>query len=751
MRFALCTLNFLLYLKRLETSGFKSFANKSSLEFNKGVSAVVGPNGSGKSNIADAMRWVMGEQGMKNLRSKKSEDLIFNGSNKKSASNKAHVTLVFDNSDRVFPMEFEEISITRKIFRNGESQYFINDTQVRLKDILELIAKAKLGLRGYTIINQGMGDFILGATPLQRREIFEDALGLKEFQLKKTEAKNKLALTKNNLAQTQILIAEIGPHLKFLKKQVEKIQQKEVLESALKENEKKYFGSRLSYLTKQKDSIKKEKEDVSMALEKEKGLIDALREDVGNTENMLESFFDKESVFEKELEEIMNKKSAIERELGKIEGVLAYQKEAPKIVYAPVNLPYLNNIFRGIRQKVKGVLDASSLEDVKTQIGAILSDFESVLSEIESGKIKKQPEEEIEQSQSQDTPDKNLLAEKEKLTSALSDFDNQVKLIRDKIKDLNNSHRTEKDKIYNSKKELYEKESHQERLKQQINNFDFQLNKIAAETELVKQEAKIIEDSGNNSFDVMLQMQSHELDALKNEIDKLRVRLEMMENIDPEIQKEYEDSQKRYEFLTVQSEDLNRALISLDDVIVDLENKIETLFNEAFIKIDTEFNRYFNILFEGGKAGLVKIGENRRGKREELEESQEFGSEDGSGIIEETGGIDIKVDMARKKVKDIHLLSGGERALTSIALIFALVSCSPPPFLMLDEIDAPLDESNALRFGGILEELRAKTQFVIITHNRETMKQADILYGITMGDDGVSKVFSVKLEEAKSI
>jgi chromosome segregation protein len=149
------------------------------------------------------------------------------------------------------------------------------------------------------------------------------------------------------------------------------------------------------------------------------------------------------------------------------------------------------------------------------------------------------------------------------------------------------------------------------------------------------------------------------------------------------------------------------------------------------------------MLFEGGKASLVKIIGQKKAKMDELEEDYDL-EQDGA---EEIGGIDIKVDMPRKKVKDIHLLSGGERALTSIALIFALVSCSPPPFLMLDEIDAPLDESNALRFGRILEELRAKTQFVVITHNRETMKQANILYGITMGDDGVSKVFSVKLDE----
>ena len=728
-----------MYLKRLEISGFKSFANKSVLEFKKGVSGVVGPNGSGKSNIADAVRWVMGEQGMKALRSKKGEDLIFNGSSQKSAAGKAHVSLYFDNSDRVFPMEFEEISVTRKIFRDGETQYFINDSPARLRDILELIAKAKLGLRGYTIINQGMGDFVLNASPKERREIFEDALGLKEFQIKKVEAKNKLELTKVNLVQTNNLIAEIGPHLKFLKRQVEKIQQKEILEKSLEENEKIYFGAKLAHLEREKNELLKSKEDIERILSEEGGFMAGLKESIEKNESQMESFFDQEFSMEKELEEIVSKKSSIERELGKIEGVLAYKQEVPKVVYEPINLPYLNSTLKGIYHKYKEVLDIDTVEGMRAKLQSILADFDLILGEIESGKIKK-THQIVEEKQEQKSEAEPLLAEKEKLVNILSDFDNQVKLVRDKMKDLNNAHRTEKDRLYNSKKELYERESHHEKLKQQVQSFDFRMNRILADLELVRQEAEAAEGSGEALIESNSTLQSHELEALKNEIEKVRIRLEVMENIDPEIQKEYDETEKRYEFLTREVDDLNRAIISLGDVIISLENKIDSLFSEAFIKIDAEFNRYFSMLFDGGKANLTKSIPVRKSKEDETDEEDEE--------VAEEGGIDIRVDMPRKKVKDIHLLSGGERALTSIALIFALVSCSPPPFLILDEIDAPLDESNALRFGRILEELRSKTQFIVITHNRETMKQADVLFGVTMSEDGVSKLFSVNLDGA---
>ena len=155
-----------MFLKRLELSGFKSFPAKTVLEFPFGVIAIVGPNGSGKSNIADALRWVLGEQSMLKLRSKKGEDLIFNGTASKARLGKGEVVLVFDNKDKILPFEFDEVFISRKVYRDGINQYFINNSEVRLKDVAEMIAKAKLGLKGYTIVNQGMGDLILNSTPL---------------------------------------------------------------------------------------------------------------------------------------------------------------------------------------------------------------------------------------------------------------------------------------------------------------------------------------------------------------------------------------------------------------------------------------------------------------------------------------------------------------------------------------------------------------------------------------------------------
>lgn len=243
-----------MYLKKIEISGFKSFANKTALDFlpahnrgdseaggpdkdgalashalrsnaGVGITAIVGPNGSGKSNVADAIRWAIGEQSLKNLRGKKSEDVIFSGTDKKARLGTASVTLFFDNSDKRIPIEFEEVSITRKIYRSGESEYLINGTRVRLLDIADLLAKVGIGKESYCVITQGMSDAVLNATPVERRSIFEDAAGVKQYQIEKERALRKLESTRENLERVDSLTAEIEPHLKNLRRQAEKASQ----------------------------------------------------------------------------------------------------------------------------------------------------------------------------------------------------------------------------------------------------------------------------------------------------------------------------------------------------------------------------------------------------------------------------------------------------------------------------------------------------------------------------------------------
>ena len=273
-------------LKSLEISGFKSFAKKGELSFTSPIVAVVGPNGSGKSNVAESFRFVLGEQSIKSLRGKRTEDLIWNGSEMLPRQNRASVKLVFDNSPkngkRLLNMDFDEVSIERVIHRDSLSEYLINGTQVRLKDVIELLAGAHIGASGHHIISQGEADRILNANPKERREMIMDALGLKIYQYKREESEHKLEKTRENMKQVESLRREIAPHLKFLKKQVAVVEKTIEMREALRALYKTYLSHESAYLSREEkmvaDEIKKPSERLKILeteLEKAKKTIEA--------------------------------------------------------------------------------------------------------------------------------------------------------------------------------------------------------------------------------------------------------------------------------------------------------------------------------------------------------------------------------------------------------------------------------------------------------------------------------------------
>jgi chromosome segregation protein len=226
-----------MYLKKLEMQGFKSFADKTVLEFMPGITTVIGPNGSGKSNISDAIRWVLGEQSMKSLRGAKSEDVIFSGTQARKSLGFAEVSLIFDNQDNKLPVEFTEVTVTRKLYRSGESQYFINKTPCRLKDIIELFMDTGIGKDGYSIIGQGRIDEILSNKSEDRRNIFEEAAGIVKYKARKLEAEKKLERTKLNLLRINDILAEIEQNLEPLKLQAGKAKEFLDLREELKQIE----------------------------------------------------------------------------------------------------------------------------------------------------------------------------------------------------------------------------------------------------------------------------------------------------------------------------------------------------------------------------------------------------------------------------------------------------------------------------------------------------------------------------------
>src|ERR1035437_3279089 len=239
-------------LKRLEIVGFKSFAKRTVLDFVNTTTAIVGPNGSGKSNVAEAFRFALGEQSMKSMRGKRAEDLIWGGSHMAARANRAAVVIVFDNSRRQFKIDFDEVAIERAVFRDGTSEYSINGSKVRLRDINELLAGANIGETGHHIISQGEADRILLANNRERRAMLEDALGLKIYEFKKQEATRKLEKTDDNIAQVNSLRRELAPHLRFLESQVKKLERADELRTQLVSLAQAYFAIEDAYIAEEK-------------------------------------------------------------------------------------------------------------------------------------------------------------------------------------------------------------------------------------------------------------------------------------------------------------------------------------------------------------------------------------------------------------------------------------------------------------------------------------------------------------------
>ena len=755
------------YLKKLEMNGFKSFANKTALDFlpecniadggKCGITAIVGPNGSGKSNVADAIRWAIGEQSLKNLRGKKSEDVIFAGTDKKARLGTASVTLYFDNSDKRIPIEFAEVSITRKIFRSGESEYLINGSRVRLLDIVDLLAKSGIGKDSYCVITQGMSDSVLLATPTERRSIFEDAAGVKQYQIEKERALRKLESTRENLERVDALTTEIEPHLKNLRRQAEKASQGKDIAQKLRDKQVLLYSYLWDNFQGERSALAKERDTLQEQVFQLEVDTNTLQREVNEASATMEDQSQEEEA-NRILNSLRNELNAENRDQSILEGKIAIelekQKEEEVIRVIPVDLNYVKGALDDIRadqstliERLQSVEKLEELEDIREFALTIKQklhdlDAKAAAGSVEEKKIISLP---LEEKKASDARLAELTREKKALETKLEKLEKSVTEKEALLQSLREASRTSRETFFTKEKEWREKEVRLGHLKDRLNEVKVRLARVEVREEdltaLVREELSMKPD------DLRYDGTSVEREKLEREISRLKVEVEHIGTIDPLIVEEYQETEKRFEFLTRESADLKQASESLRTVIKEMDQKIDHVFQDAFKEIRKKFESYFKIIFGGGKADIemVKIKKRRMTVGEELE-SEDEETEDPEPETEEIG-IEISACPPGKKITNLSMLSGGERSLTSLALLFAIISHNPPPFAVLDEVEAALDEANSRRFGKMLQELSDHTQFIAITHNRETMSQASLLYGVTMGDDGISQLLSIRLDQ----
>ncbi|HEX8947055.1 MAG TPA: AAA family ATPase [Candidatus Paceibacterota bacterium] len=729
-------------LKRLEIAGFKSFARKTVLDFSSDVTAIVGPNGSGKSNVAEAFRFALGEQSMKSMRGKKSEDLIFSGTHSAARANRAAVTIVFDNTRRTFKIDFDEVAIERAVFRDGTSEYAINGSKVRLRDIHELLANANIGESAHHIISQGEADRILLASPRERREMLEDALGLKAYEFKKQEAERKLEKTQENIMQVEALRRELAPHVRFLSKQVEKLERAEELRRELIAASQAYFAVEDAYLAQEEERAAAAKAAAAerlAAVSAELSAIEARAVRDEENEKRVQAVREAEQA----LERASSERTALARDIGRIEGALAAAEARKAAVseetHVRVAREDLTALHEEVERQVRGVGEESAalraaLVAVHKVVQAFFERFalpvDSAQKAVKDDQVQKLTQERA-----------ALSAKEEALAARVEKSRHALARLREEIAAHEETGREEQRRVLS----LAESKAREEAavVRETARLAELAARRSAGERD--KAELLALAGSAAVSYEPISDVPAEEASAQETRryaIERLKIRLEETGGTGEDIRKEHEEAVAREAFLARELADLAQSAKGLRELIGSLNEELAKSFIDGLERVNASFGEFFSLMFGGGGARLAL---------EDVAEPSDDQEGEDAPKEQSRPGIEIVAHLPKKRVQTLTQLSGGERALTSIALIFAMSQVNPPPFLILDETDAALDEANSRRYGDMITTLAKRSQLIVVTHNRETMSRAGILYGVTMGGEGISKLLSVKFEEAAAV
>lgn len=925
-----------MFLKSLDIHGFKSFADKTHIDFAEGITALVGPNGCGKSNVVDAIKWVLAERNSKNLRAEKMEDVIFNGTERRPALNTAEVTLTIANDKGLLPLDEEEIAITRRLYRSGDAEYFINKRPAGPTEIRKLFLDTGVGKAAYSVMEQGKIDQILSSKPEDRRYLFEEAAGISRSKTECAEAERELEKTRQNMVQIEIAMNEIKRQYDTLKVQSEKTIKYRKYKEEIYETERDLALLRLKNFVQEKAH---HEEDLKRILEKR----DKIRQEIEEINNTISENMDKV----KEMQDnLYNKQASLlaigQEKNGKME-LIKQQNQQAMIIKEKINS--LEGRKNSIQERIDNIQEeideqnanlhtkTKQLNDIKSNIQSFEDnittsssqitendkqvdsfnnqiqkleekrlDLQSTLAQITEDIVKtldeklkdagfsenalKKAKDELETKinklkifvegrknifgdmisqnlASQDYKDAVCQAEKafedtfnqlNEIQLAISEYQNaspafiteflspqgimtkkrdideqinqniqSVESINSQISLLHGENKTLLSKIEEYKETLNKLKLNEIQMKEQISASQSQINMLnrqissekasLEETEnelfIETKRADEISDQINTYQDELAEIEyrgkklAEEMNALDSEIakanknvsgksDSLNKKREEqnrcqeqyerltisinssdndIRNVKQNFQEQYSrdlmefeermykitvpaadlreklsqtkkdfqslgtvnlmapeefgEVKERYERQRTNFEDTQKSLENLIRVSEEIKSKSAEMFLETYNQIKKNFHNMFRRLFNGGRAEL-KLA-------------------DPTNIL--TSGIDIYAQPPGKKLENIALLSGGEKTMTAVALLFATYQVRPSPFCLLDEIDAALDDKNVSSFVTALESFASVSQYIVITHNKKTVMGASTMLGITMEESGVSKMIALRLDE----
>jgi chromosome segregation protein len=927
------------FLKSLDILGFKSFADRTRIEFSDGITALVGPNGCGKSNVVDAIKWALGEQASRAMRAEKMEDVIFNGTETRKAIGVAEVTLTLANEEGYLSLDRPEVEIKRRLYRSGESEYLINGADVRLKEIRELFWDTGIGKGAYSVMEQGRIDQVLSSRPEERRYLFEEAAGITKIKVKNAEAKRNLDRVEENIRQEDGILKEIKHNYDTLKAQAEKTHRYRELRGVVfnaeldiqlirlkqQRNNRDNGAAGIVRKTEERDRIKVELDGITKSIADSMDVVNSLEADLAEAQKklyglgveknerekgarrlveqreeskrQLDANENKARLLERRIEEMredvdeqhdvvadMHKKlegvdenirsfednikiaatqiNANEQTIRKNQGDIArfeieraaQERDLEKITddivaaldaglkeagYSSSERKALEAAFEGALSRLSALLSGRKtlagdyIRLGKPLLADELAKFSAALDEAirETREIKAlfekyrasapsfideflAPQGIITQKR---TIDAKIRAAKEGSGSAnegihrlraaneeiglkvgeyrqtLGDLrvnraqmeasakaaENHAKIIGRQLAEQEAALKSLRDEIFLNRKRFDEVNEEIGEAESELANIEVRGRKLASDMEKLDKDIKwrSAEVSGKQEE---IHRKQEALSAANHEIGRLDLAREQAVNEIANIQEAFKDNhsrdlmefeeriyqiratavelredlqaaktavrelgpinymapeefnevKERYELHTAQMEDMKRSLENLEKITAEMRAESSQRFIKTYNMIKRNFHNMFRRLFGGGRAELRLSDPNH--------------------VLE--SGIEILAQPPGKKLENISLLSGGEKSMTAVALLFATYMVKPSPFCLLDEIDAALDEANVSRFVQILREFCGKSQFVVITHNRKTMAGAGTLLGVSMEESGVSKMISTRItgSEAKA-
>jgi chromosome segregation ATPase len=768
-----------MYLRSISMKGFKSFPERTTLEFSPGVSVIVGPNGSGKSNITDAVLWALGEQSPGAIRGASMQDVISAGGKGIGQRRAAEVEVTIDNSDGRAASEFSEIAVERRLDRSGDSGYRLNGARCRLADVTDVLSDTNLGREMHSVISQGRVETIIHSKPRERRLLIEEAAGLGKHRKRRRRAELKLRSARDNLDRALDVEREARARLRPLKRQAQaaelgaRIEREELGLRAQLVSEELRFGAdraaaaeaaakkargireqleaRLSEVSQRRSAAEERFADRDRERTQAWGLLTKLRGDQERVAVRVANLSSREAELEAGLERLRvelgpltldvgpgsapgERARKLEEELGEIDAGLRTAGEGLTVARSAdaaeaAREAALGDVRAGAERasrhakRAEGLLGERHREAMRARLAAgeaLLDDVRSALKAAEAaGAAIRGRVERIEQKVVGGQDDGDEIAAELKICSQ-QEFELQAEM----------------------------KKTSDELTRAEVEAAHLGDRRAEAERDL----ASISERLGEEIPPAEEALTDDARAEIDRKLERLERRRAQIGPVNPLAEQEYDEAREHVEALQAQREDIERSMRELESLIRDIDDEIERAFEETFEATAKNFEEMVEHLFPGGRGRLRRVSlrpvrdeERPAGEQEAPTDAEAEPEPEEEEEQRDELGVEIEVTPAGKSTRKLSLLSGGEKSLVALAFVFAVFLARPCPFYILDEVEAALDDANIDRFLQLIRRFSDRAQFVIVTHQKRTMDAADVLYGVSMGGDGVTKVLSKRL------